>query len=353
MVTAKKLPSGSWRCSAFVSSETITLEDGTKKTKQIRKSFTVKDTSPKGKKLCEKMAADWIYAKEHELAQRSVMTIEQAIDKYIEECAGVLSVSTVRSYRSIKRNNIEMIKNKRVDALSNGDVQKWVSSLAKEHKPKTVKNCYSLITRIVREFDNGRAVHARIPQQETPDLYLPTNEDIKKLFDYFKKNDPEMFIAIKICAFGGLRRSEVCALTADDISRDTIKVNKAVVRNSDNEWITKTTKNVSSTRSVKMPAWALEGLPTEGKILSLTPAAITNRFRRAITALGLQHFRLHDLRHYAVSLEHALGIPDEYIMDRQGFSTDWTMKRRYRDKMGEYVTQYDEKLFNHLSEFFN
>lgn len=40
MATAKKLPSGSWRCQVFSHIEEIPLSDGTIKKKRVYKSFT-------------------------------------------------------------------------------------------------------------------------------------------------------------------------------------------------------------------------------------------------------------------------------------------------------------------------
>ena len=54
MATAKKLPSGSWRCQVFAGYE---IRDGKKKA--VYKSFTVKDPSRHGKKECERLAAEW------------------------------------------------------------------------------------------------------------------------------------------------------------------------------------------------------------------------------------------------------------------------------------------------------
>ena len=53
MATAKKLPSGSWRCQVFSHIEEIPLSDGTIKKKRVYKSFTCSDPSKKGKRICE------------------------------------------------------------------------------------------------------------------------------------------------------------------------------------------------------------------------------------------------------------------------------------------------------------
>ena len=65
MATAKKLPSGSWRCQVFSHFEEIPQPDGTIKKTRIYKSFTCDVKGPKGKRMCEKMAAEWAEEKEN------------------------------------------------------------------------------------------------------------------------------------------------------------------------------------------------------------------------------------------------------------------------------------------------
>lgn len=43
--------------------------------------------------------------------------------------------------------------------------------------------------------------------------------------------------------------------------------------------------------------------------------------------LDIPHFRFHDLRYYSASIMHAIGVPDVYIMERGGWSSDKTLKK--------------------------
>lgn len=52
--------------------------------------------------------------------------------------------------------------------------------------------------------------------------------------------------------------------------------------------------------------------------------------------------RFHDLRHFSVSIAHALGVGDQYIMHRHGFATDSTMKRVYRNEIDTYEKQAND-----------
>ena len=53
MPTAKKLPSGSWRCQVFSHYEEVKQEDGSVRKKRIYKSFTSDDALSAGKKAAE------------------------------------------------------------------------------------------------------------------------------------------------------------------------------------------------------------------------------------------------------------------------------------------------------------
>ena len=69
----------------------------------------------------------------------------------------------------------------------------------------------------------------------------------------------------------------------------------------------------------------------KGRIVELTPDQVTEQFCVLRDKLKMKKFRFHDLRHYYVSVNHALGVPDQYIMRMGGWSTDRTMKAVYRN----------------------
>lgn len=50
-----------------------------------------------------------------------------------------------------------------------------------------------------------------------------------------------------------MRRSEICALTLDDIEGDALHIRKAIVLNENNEWVIKTTKTTEGTRDIVIP----------------------------------------------------------------------------------------------------
>ena len=153
-----------------------------------------------------------------------------------------------------------------------------------------------------------------------PELYIPSDEEIKKLIEYVK-ND-EMEIPILLAAFGPMRRGEICALDSSDIKDGVVHVSKSMVLDSERNWVIKSPKSYSGDRYIRFPDFVLSKLSKNGRITSLNPSMITDRFRDILKRTGIPHFRFHDLRHYCASVQHAIGIPDAYIMQRGGWGSD-------------------------------
>ena len=341
MPTAKKLPSGSWRCQVYSHTEEVLQEDGTIKKKRIYKSFTCDDPTAKGRRKAEQMAADW--AADKERLPKSSMTVKEAVRRYIEAKKGVLSPSTVLGYESLEKTCIPLIGDISLDSLTQDRVQTWIGKISVTRSAKTVKNAHALLTSSISMFYPDLHLHTKLPQKEQPDLYIPTDQDIQKLLEYVKEKELE--IAIYLAAFGPMRRGEICALKSTDIDGNTVIVNKSMVLTPDKTWKIKQPKTYASYRKIVYPDFVIERIQgIEGRVVKCTPNQLTRRFQRAIQFSGLPHFRFHDLRHYSASFMHAIGIPDSYIMERGGWQTDNVMKTVYRHTLNDRVKEMNRKV---------
>lgn len=347
MATAKKLPSGSWRVQVYSHTESILQKDGTTKNKRIYKSFTNDDPSPKGKRKVEKEASAWAADKETGVKSYN-KSIGSMIEDYCIAKSNVLSPTTLSGYKSMKNNLMTEIVAATADRVNNDYIQQWVNKITVEHSPKTVRNAYGLLVAAYDLYFPDKKIKAKLPQITKNNTYTPSDDDVKILMDHFK-NDKEMLKAVCLAAFGTLRRSEICALTADDVSGCIVSVNKAMVRVSQGEWTIKTTKTVSSTRKVSMPQFVIDMLPHSGNLVNVgSPDNISNRFARAVKKLKIEKIRFHDLRHYAASIMHALNVPDQYIMQRGGWSSDKTLKQVYRGTINDYEQKYLDVTIQHF-----
>lgn len=330
MPTPKKTKSGTWRVTIY------DYKDSTGKIHQ--KTFT-----SESRREVMRMATEYKQG-----PKLSDLTVGEAVKGYIDSKKAVLSPSTHRSYLSIYRTHFEesrfgAIKLTDLDTIS---AQRFISDL--DLSPKTVKNISGLLSAAVQMYLPGKTLPVTLPAQKRPQLHTPTTAEVDQLIQAVK-GDRELYICVLLCAFGPMRRSEACAIRYEDIDRktNTITVRRARVLNSDHEWIYKDVpKTESSYRAIIYPQKVIE---TIGRgfgyvITKSTPTAISDRFTRILKREGLEHFRLHDLRHYAASILHAIGIPDQYIMTRGGWKTDHVMKRVYRDTLSDVEREMNVKI---------
>lgn len=150
-----------------------------------------------------------------------------------------------------------------------------------------------------------------------------------------------------------MRRGEICGLSINDISENTIHIHHSLVLGSDNKWHLKPPKTKSSDRYIEAPSFVTDRIRELEHITSLNPDSVTMAFKRVLAKNGIPHFRFHDLRHYSASIRHALGIPDAYIMADGGWSSDKVLKSVYRHAMNDRKKEMSEKANSHFEELCN
>lgn len=349
MATARKLASGSWRCQVYSHTEEIVQQDGTTKKKRIYKSFTCDVSGPKGKRIAEKMAAEWASEKEKHSSGYETMTFAQALTGYIAAKENVLSPTTYKDYLSKQRLAYKALNEIKLCNLDIVKVQAWINQYSVNHAPKTVRNAYGLLTAAVSFYYPAFKLNPNLPMKEEPELYIPSDTDVKKLIHALK--DEEVKIAVYLGAFCGMRLGEICALESSDVSGNIITINKSLALCKDGTYKIKTPKTVTSYRTVQAPDFVIQALSDiDGRIITKKPYNVTKTMQRTLKANNMPHFRFHDLRHYYASILHVIGIPDQYIMQYGGWKTDFVMKTVYRNVIDEESKKMSDKIANHFTE---
>lgn len=328
MATAKKLPSGAYRCLIFTGKDA----NG----KRQYKSFTA-DT----KKEAEYLASQYLLEVEQKKKRKSERLFCDEMDGYITSKEAVLSPSTIKGYKNIQRmleKDFSDFYNMKISDMEQEHIQTVINVLAKTKTPKTVRNYHGLISAVLGSNLNLKTT---MPQRVQPDLYIPTDEDIKALVNAVK--DTELEIPVLLGAFCMMRRGEICGLSMSDISGDIIHVHHSLVFGSDKEWHLKAPKTTTSDRYIKVPQFIIDKINQKGYITTFTPHSITVNFHRLLVRNGIPHFRFHDLRHYSASIRHALGIPDAYIMADGGWRSDNVLKSIYRHAMSDRKKEMSDK----------
>ena len=333
MAKAKKLPSGSWRVQASVT------VDG----KLIRRSFTDRE---KGR--AELAAKEW-QVKQESLYAGENITLSSAFKRYISAKENVLSPSTIKAYKIIAKNYFEGIKSIKVDKLTQEQIQKEINFLSADKTPKTVRNAHGLLSAVLEMFRPDFTLHITLPQKKEYKIAIPGDSTVKRVLNAAKGTKLEL--PILLAAFGPMRRGEICAVTTDDLKGNTLTVNKSLVKNSNNEWLIKQPKSLAGYRDIELPDFVAEKFKSfDGKIYDGTPDSLTIAFKKLLIKNNIPVFRFHDLRHYNVSILHAIGIPDKYIMARGGWKSNFTMNNVYNHALKEKANEFDIKISEHFKE---
>ena len=298
-------------------------------------------------------AADW--KDEQPEKSNGSMTVLEAVDAYIRMKDPVLSPVTTKQYRSIRDTHIEgdKIASMNIDDLSTPVLQAWINHLIeKGKKPKTVKNILGLLRPAVKIYNKTiQWDEIRTPQLIRYRGHTPGDSEVQAFIESIREKDRQLYLATLLGAFGPMRRSEICALTSDDIKGTKITVHRAKVPGSGGWVIKEVPKTDAANRTIVFPDFVAKELKgIEGEVITCSPTAITKRFKRRLRQAGLPECRFHDLRHYAASIMHANKVPDVYIIERAGWSSDYVMKRIYRDTIDEEKKKQTEAINSHFSE---
>lgn len=349
MPTAKKLPSGSWRCQVFSHYEEVNGPDGSIKKKRIYKSFTCDITGPKGKRICEQIATEWAIEKENATSTANI-SIGEAINRYIEAREAVLSPRTIMDYKCTRRNYLQCIMNTKIALVSQEEIQRAINYESAKVSPKTVRNIHGLLSAVMRIYRPNFSLNTSLPAKVKPKIYVPSEEDVKALMRVV--SGTEMELPILLGAFGPMRRGEICALTAGDINGNLVHVHRNMVKNSANEWIIKSPKTYAGDRVIAFPQFVVDKFPKhkcpEDRIVNLNPNMITDRFIRLLKKYQMPHFRFHDLRHYSASIQHALGVSDAYIMQRGGWSSAAALNNIYKHALNDKIPEMSNTINDHF-----
>lgn len=346
MPKAKKLPSGNWRVQLFVGYD--------ENQKRVYKSFTSED-----KKKAEYEAAEYAINRKKENSSEN-LSFKKALDRYIENKSNLLSPSTIRGYRIMQRNSFPLLINEPLGKLAANDlIQKQMNENARSYSAKSISNQYGLISAVMN-YHNFRLDRVTLKPKEEKLLPVPTKKDAEKIMAILQE-DPEIECQALLALTCSLRQSEIAALTVDDIKGRVVKVHGAKVPDENNKYIYKdTNKSKAGTRETVMPEYLSNKMNEkckiikDGLIFSMVPSTVLKRFKKLLKYHNMPPYTIHSLRHCFAAVMHAQGVPDKYVMEMGGWSSDNVLKRVYQytfedetNKAKEKANQYFDKIMQH------
>lgn len=342
MATAKKLPSGNWRCQVYLGKG----PDG----KAIYKSVTAST-----KKEAEYEALQLQLHHKSVSKDSAAMTLSEAMAAYIDSRRGVISVTTIRGYETIARNSFPGLMGTQLRKLTPNAIQQAISMEARDHSPKSVANAYSLLTSTLRMFHRPLARELaedppKLPQKRKYQPKVLNTEQVETLVLAIPGNVME--IPILLALWCCLRESEICGLRWTDVDweQGRLHICQARVLTGTSKAATKDPKTVESDRWLNLDPYLLELLrkaqedSTSEYITTLVASSILRRFKTILRWNNLPDVRFHDLRHSNASIMALTGVPQYLAQRRGGWATPDTMNRIYTHTMEAGGSIADEKV---------
>lgn len=315
----EKLPSGSYRIRKMVNGRSISLVFDHKPTQIeiVQRMADAMDDAPSGSFL-------------------------EYANRYVSAKANILSPSTIKAYRSIIRSISENFKKCQLAQITDEMVQVEINSYSVNHTAKTVGNFYGFIASVLGMYRPRLNLHVTLPQKKKSETYVPTDEEVRQVLEYSKGTAFECALWLAVY---GLRRSEIIAITKDDLEGNKLTVNKAMVQGADKQWTIKTTKTTESTRSFFIPDYLADLIRTQGKAYTGHPGVILKDLHRTQDKLGIPRFKLHALRHYFASLMSEY-FPEATVLYMGGWKTPAVMKEVYRRQRIDRDEEMQKKAAN-------
>lgn len=331
MATAKKMPNGKWKVQVYIGKD----QNGKRKYKWF---------SDYDKRRCERMASE--YVDEHRVVEENG-TFAKYLESYLTAKTPILSASTIRGYKCTQRYlklHYEAFYRAKAASIDRDALQRIVNDMAEYVSPKSVRNHYGLITAVLK-YSGYHVPEITLPARQKPGLHIPDTNVVQEIIKACEGT--EMEIPVLLAAFGGMRRSEICALKLDDIQGNVIHIQRAVVLSDDRELVVKDTKTTDSNRYVPISEEIIDKIRKKGCITKIkTPNGITKRFEQITEKIGYKGIRFHDLRHWNASYLHSQNVPDIFILSRNGWRTDYVMKNVYRHELASEKNKWNQEINN-------
>lgn len=309
----ERLPSGSYRSRKMYKGKTYTVLFDHKPT---QKEVTLA--------LAEKMELDEVSG------IKKSSSFEYALDEYIELRSNILSPSTIKGYRQLKNMYSDEFLHENIFDINQDDIQCEVNRYALNHSSKSVRNFHGLLSAVISSKRPNMRICTTLPEKDDSEAVIPTHEDVMKILEAL--HGTNYYIPVYLGCHG-LRRSEILALTMDDLQGNLLTINKAMVENDNKEYVVKKTKTSSGTRTIALAQDLVDAINKQGYIYQGHPNNIIRVLHKTQDKLNIPRCKLHELRHFYVSYAHDLGMSDANLIYSIGHKTDEITKKVYRHKM--------------------
>ncbi len=292
-------------------------------------------------------------------------TLADVLARWLDLAADNLSPTTLDEYKRLVANRIEpTLGAVPVRRLTTRRLDAFYQALAREAglAPASIRQVHAVIRRGLGQavkwgwIRSNPAADASPPRLRRRELAPPAPADLRKLLAEAEAEDRDFAVFLRLMATTGLRRGEACGLrwTDVDVEAEALVVQRAIVVVHGEGLFEKDTKTHAS-RRIALDHVTIEALRGHRGVMRERAAACgvdlgddafvfshapdgsrpwrpenaTSTFTRVRGQAGLQHVRLHDLRHMHATQLLAAGVPVRTVSGRLGHANAATTLNVY------------------------
>ena len=276
---------------------------------------------------------------------KEILIFSNAAKQYVELKWNVLSPKTRKEYLETPGRLSKDFITKNIYEITAYDIQAEVNKLAIGRSPKTVENYHSFIRKVIQTYRTDFSWHITLPQADKKEPYIPDDKEVKNLLEYLKKERPKYYVCAVLGAYG-LRRSEIMAVTSDDLEGNLLHVTKAKVQDERGEWVIKINKTPKSRRDIEIPQDVADLIREQGIAFDRYPSGISKVINTACKRLKINNFSLHKLRHYFASKLVSEKVDVMTVAALGGWSSPAMIYNRY----GHAMEDKKKKALKHINK---
>ena len=221
-----------------------------------------------------------------------------------------ISASTKRIHGDSLRRLDHLLGDVLVDELEPGDVMEAIATLARTHKPSTVRKSLNVLQQALDHVElvpnPARSPKVKLPRQIRTTIAPPESAHVEAVVRALPARYRLPFLALDAT---GMRIGELCGLTWGDVDETggRWRVRSETSKKSVPRWVDPVDPDIHAATCDLRPREDREH--SERVFEYLDDARFRTAVTRACRATGVPHFSPHDLRHRRISLLVLRGVP--------------------------------------------
>lgn len=287
-------------------------------------------------------------------------TVAMLMERWLAHVEPRLAESTMRRYEIAARSHIiPVLGDVELRKLAPTDLDRLYRRMERAgDKPASVRKVHQVMRSALRQAVRWRWVHENVatdaspPPVRTAEVRPPTTEEVRTLLAAAEKYSPEFGAFAMLAVTTGCRRGELCALRWCDVDLEdrSALIGRSVtasgaVKDTKTHRVRRIALGAETARRLADyrlycearaaralvdygdDAYLFSGVASGARPwVATSPTSMWAAVRRSV---GLDHVRLHDLRHGAVTTQLAGGIPVLTVAGRAGHGDGRTTQAVY------------------------